>query len=42
MRAFLRDTWVYILIPYALLAAVILAFLLFLGDAPSPFVYTIY
>ena len=41
MASFLRDTWVYILIPFVVLAVAIVLFLI-LDDSPTPFVYNIY
>ncbi len=42
MRQFLRDTWLYILIPFVLLALTVVAFLVLFHDSPAPFVYTVY
>ena len=42
MMQFIRETWVYLLIPFLLLYGLIGVFLLVSRDSPTPFSYNIF
>lgn len=42
MMAFLKEFWLWILIPFVLVLALLLVLLLFNKDGASPFVYNIF
>lgn len=42
MKDFLRENWLYIVAPLALVLVLLVALILFGGDSASPFFYNIF